>query len=798
MTTQGLVPEKKTDVTSTDNKGEQYIDLKNNGRLFPLWVLRNFKKYKLPEMFINESADMCNGTVKLELRKYQMFIEKYLGPKSPYNEILLYHGLGSGKTATSINIMNVFYNSNPNVNLIVLIKASLRDDPWMKDLKKWLQILRATDTEDSKIYKSINFIHYDSPNADKKFIETMKSIDTSKQTLYIIDEVHNFIRNVHSNIKSKSGKRAQVIYEHIMKDRKENRRNKLVIISATPGINTPFELALTFNLLRPGIFPSSELEFNRLFVTESNYPILSPSKKNLFERRIMGLVSYYIGATPDLYAKQRLKYIDLEMSRYQYSVYRYYENIEAKFQKQASRYKKVSKLYRTYTRQACNFVFPAIDSNINGELRPRPGKFRVSEPLADNIMKGKNIEANESDVQNSLNSYMIALENFVRGTAKYFNDIKKKDQEDKHTIFDDLEDFKSKFERVYDGKFINFYRSSEKKSRLFNQMYDCSPKMTAIAFMTYISPGKTMVYSNYVLMEGLDMMKLYYEMIGYNNYIAGTGNCYCEYNGRIDPADRTKIKVMFNDSNNINGEKCKIILLSPSATEGIELTNIRQEHIMEPYWTEVRIQQVIGRAIRQCSHKELPLSERIVDVYRYKVHKPSKLDDGDTVRASTDSYVEYQAKAKDNLIQSFLSAMKEAAIDCELFRNHNMLTQSYSCFKFPEESIMNKNVGPAYREDIKEDIRIDSGLHAANAKIERVKVIKIKGVYAIGKDKNGDYIYSQPEIYWYYPINGMIYDYETHYPVGRVEFINNMPAKIDKDTFIISNLIHIPTIADGI
>ena len=38
---------------------------------------------------------------------------------------------------------------------------------------------------------------------------------------------------------------------------------------------------------------------------------------------------------------------------------------------------------------------------------------------------------------------------------------------------------------------------------------------------------------------------------------------------------------------------------------------------MEPYWNEVRIEQLIGRAIRQCSHKDLPINERIVDVFRY-------------------------------------------------------------------------------------------------------------------------------------------------------------------------------------
>ena len=61
----------------------QYIDLKNNGKIFPSWVLHNFKKYKLPEIFRKENEDPCNVETKIELRKYQEFIGKYLGPGSP-------------------------------------------------------------------------------------------------------------------------------------------------------------------------------------------------------------------------------------------------------------------------------------------------------------------------------------------------------------------------------------------------------------------------------------------------------------------------------------------------------------------------------------------------------------------------------------------------------------------------------------------------------------------------------------------------------------------------------------------
>lgn len=779
---------------------DEYISLTVNGRLFPEWVLKNFKKYKLPNILRRENEDPCNVEVKLELRKYQEFVGQYLGPNSPYTSILLYHGLGSGKTATSINLMNILYNYDRNYNFIILIKASLHDDPWMKDLKIWLGRDPSEEHIDNvsklAMFNTLYFVHYDSPFADKEFNDTMRTIDTTKPIAFFIDEAHNFIRNVYSNINSKHGKRAQVIYDFIKREKIENPGTRIVLISATPAINIPFELALMFNLLRPDTFPSSESDFNRMYITESAYPILNPTKRNMFERRILGLVSYYIGATPDLYARQVLKYVNLPMSEYQYEVYRVFEKIEDEIQKRARRYGKQSQLYRTYTRQACNFVFPNISSNVTGELRPRPGKFKISEKMADSLEKGKLKEMDvEEKEREYLQKYLKALDFFISEAEKYFQRIKEEDEKRDRTIFDDLEDFREGFETVYKRKFKKYYFSDAPKSRLVEEMYRCSPKMTAIAFMSYISPGKVMVYTNYVVMEGVDIMKIYYRLIGFNDFsIAKKFTGYCEYHGRIDPKERTRIKDMFNSLDNVYGEKCKVIILSPSATEGIQLLDIRQEHIMEPYWTEVRIQQIIGRGIRQCSHKDLPPDERVVDIYRYKVIKPRELDSDDTVRMTTDEYVEDVAKAKSNLIESFLSAMKEAAIDCELFRAHNMMAQSYHCFKFPEETLLGPHVGPAYLEDIKEDVKYDSGLHAKNSRVERIKVIKINAVYIIGKDSGGNDIYSEPNKYWYYSKTGMVYDYETHYPVGRVEFVNGLPNKLNKDTYIMSTIINIPTI----
>ena len=58
-------------------------------------------------------------------------------------------------------------------------------------------------------------------------------------------------------------------------------------------------------------------------------------------------------------------------------------------------------------------------------------------------------------------------------------------------------------------------------------------------------------------------------------------------------------------------------MITSSGAEGITLKNTRFVHIMEPYWHPVRMEQVIGRARRICSHQDLPEELRTVKVFLY-------------------------------------------------------------------------------------------------------------------------------------------------------------------------------------
>ena len=771
------------------------INMEVNGRVFPSWVMENFKKYILPEVIRKEGEDPCNEKRPNKVTLYQEFVGQFLNYQSPFKDMLVYHGVGAGKTNTVINLYNILFNYTPKWNIFLLIPASLHDDPWLKDLKVWM-----TKDNFEQRFANIIFIHYDSPFADRDFLEKVKKADASKTSMFVIEEAHRFINNVYNNVSSKKGKRAQVIYDYIQQEKKENSNTRVMLLSATPAVNNPFEFALIFNLLRPGSFPTSESIFEQIFISSSNFASLNENTKNMFQRRILGLVSYYVGATPDKFAQKTVHYVNLTMEPYQQEIYNYLEEIEEQKEKMRLRMSRGKvgdsmSTYASYTRQACNFVFPNISEKVNGEKRPRPGAFRIKESDAVVIEEGKDVEKKNELVKSKAEvlEYLKAIRMYINSFIDFLKEALRQDKDSGHTIQDDVKIFHNK----YDGSFTNYYQMEKKKSKLFEAMYMCSPKFVRIIFNILKTKGTVMIYSNYVDMEGLQLLKVYLSFFGYvdidsdsefdktklepEKKLSKDGLRYCEFHGGIEKDVRKINKEIFNKSENKYGKYCKIIMISPAGAEGINLNNVRQVHIVEPYWNEVRIEQVIGRALRFCQHRDLPQEERKVDVFRYKMVRKSG-------KETTDEKMEDISRKKNNLLLSFLDAVKEAAADCELFKAHNMMGSKYKCFQFNEESLFEKPVGPAFQNKLEYDQKIDNGSNAKDSSRIKIKVRKVKAVKKID-----DSSYSKEKEYRFYEETGVVYDYELNYPVCKVEKDENGNfIMLDNDVYVIGDVIEIP------
>jgi superfamily II DNA or RNA helicase len=126
---------------------------------------------------------------------------------------------------------------------------------------------------------------------------------------------------------------------------------------------------------------------------------------------------------------------------------------------------------------------------------------------------------------------------------------------------------------------------------------------------------------------------------------------------RISPNNDFDVKALTGIDNK-DGNKIKVVLISKAGSEGLDFKYIRQVHILEPWYNLNRIEQIIGRAVRNFSHKDLPFEKRNVEIFMYG----SLLEDKE--EESADVYVYRVAEFKAIQIGKVSRLLKETSVDC--------------------------------------------------------------------------------------------------------------------------------------
>jgi len=278
-----------------------------------------------------------------------------------------------------------------------------------------------------------------------------------------------------------------------------------------------------------------------------------------------------------------------------------------------------------------------------------------------------------------------------------------------------------------------------------------SPKFQAILDRLMLSQGPALVYSNFKTLEGVGLFSVALEFQQkYTKFDivktasgdwalspetiaagAGSGLRYVTYTGDEERAKRNIMLAIFNgkwgrvpgtlaaqvkeltgSESNLHGEIIKVIMITQSGAEGISLANVRQVHIMEPYWNYVRLDQVKGRAIRICSHMDLPPEERTVDIFTYVMKFADRqikerlvdetivnIDGADT----TDQSIFRLLMSKKKLSDSILDVMKKSAVDCELNSTEN---GGYACYRFTGDG---SSTEPLFHPVVEIDVTLAEG-----------------------------------------------------------------------------------------
>jgi len=148
---------------------------------------------------------------------------------------------------------------------------------------------------------------------------------------------------------------------------------------------------------------------------------------------------------------------------------------------------------------------------------------------------------------------------------------------------------------------------------------------------------------------------------------------------RLSPNNEFEVKGLTNEDNK-DGNKVKVVLISKAGSEGIDFKFIRQVHVLEPWYNMNRIEQIIGRAVRNFSHKDLSFEKRNVQIFMYGTIL------GDNKEEAADLYVFRVAELKAIQTGNVTRLLKETAVDCIINHDQTNFTQE-TMAKFLNEDI---------------------------------------------------------------------------------------------------------------
>jgi len=426
------------------------------------------------------------------------------------------------------------------------------------------------------------------------------------------------------------------------------------------------------------------------------------------KRRILGLSSYFRSAQESLLPKYNKQLgvdyhiVRIPMSDTQFKIYESARIEERKSEKKqkapsdtADLFDEKSSTYRIFSRLFCNFIMPE---------RPIPEG------------KKKKKEGDEEDKPEETSKMAEIIKEGSRAESRQDVEDEREGEIEGDEILEAIggENYKERLDRAI--------KNIEEHSSDFltpEALQTYSPKFLNILenIQDHDNQGLHLVYSQFRTAEGIGIFSLVLEKNGFARFRIKKNHLnvweidipevdegkptYALYTGTETSEEKEMLRHIYNgewdqipDSignvlkskyrNNNMGEVIKVFMITSSGSEGINLRNTRYVHIMEPYWHPVRLEQVIGRARRICSHKDLPKALQTVEVYVYimifseaqlKSDEAIELKRKDLSKAiphvpiTSDQYLFEISEIKANLTGQLTDAIKESAFDCYVYQN---------------------------------------------------------------------------------------------------------------------------------
>jgi superfamily II DNA or RNA helicase len=621
-----------------------------------------------------------NATKQFIINPHQLFVKNFLNPESPYNGLLMFHGLGSGKTLSAIvlceetrriNNRRIIIVASPNIQQN--FKTQFLDESkitFNEDTNRWESLNPITQTlineinplnnqiSKENLVKDINnlinnyysFYGYESFS---NYVENEFKLKNSfSNILLIVDEFHN-IGNTGTTKHT-----SNILFEFIQK----SNDIKLLLMSATPVYNDPREIIYLTNLLnindkRPMITP------NKIFEASGR---ITEKGEDILKKSLNGYISYVRGDDPFTFP------------------YRIYPNtFNVKKSIESNIYPKHIFNYATHYQkiQYTQLYYVAMS----------PLQKQIMDILTDELIKVGNLnelelsDFDETNYTTGLGHTKLIQPAQAQIIVFGINDKKQVLVGTKglKSIVDITEEtnppsysirYKPNVEHIFAPENIGKY-STKIKETIDNIR---SSNGIVLVYLQYITAG--------IIPFSLALEEAGYSRYGASNLLNKTINqnigTYTLITGdvNLESANMNQVFKVLNSQENKRGDIIKVILISQSGSEGIDFKNIRQVHILNPWFNLNRIEQIIGRAVRNNSHINLPFEERNTQIFLHCCY--------DSDQETLDMYLYRYAESKAINIGKVTKLLKSISVDCILNFNQSKYTQQY--FKTNRKTVKQK------------------------------------------------------------------------------------------------------------
>lgn len=525
------------------------------------------------------------------------------------------------------------------------------------------------------------------------------------------------------------------------------RRNDIDILP--DGIEIKYKKAL----------PDSFDEFVLRYVDENDRKL---KNTDALKRRILGLSSYFRSAQESLLPKFDKQLgvdyhiVRVTMSDVQFKVYESARVEERKIEtakpkkSTAEDYQEKSSTYRIFSRLFCNFIIPDRPIPIRKKKTEEEGKKEEESNMVDLLKQGKKIEAKQ-DVQDDREGEIEGdevLEDL--GGTTYMEQLKNKmkEMEENSENF-----FTPEALQTYSPKFLHILENiQDPQYQGLHLLYTQFRTAEGVGLFTLVLDKNG--FTQFKIRKntaGLWQIDIPEADEGKPTYALYTGTETVEekeivrkiYNGEWDDIPDSISSVLKSKYRNNNmGEVIKVFMITSSGSEGINLRNTRYVHLMDPYWHPVRSEQVIGRARRICSHKDLPPALQTVEVFVYlMVFSESQLKSDEAIELkrkdlskslpktpqTSDQYLFEISEIKANLTNQLTDVIKESAFDCYIYSNGK-------CVNFGDPTIDKFSYVPDYAQQ-QNDTTVQANKVAIKWVGKPVTINGVKYVYRRMSDK---------------------------------------------------------------